>query len=274
MAKTISVTSGKAPNIFKELPHNKELIYFFTWREFKIRYKQTVLGFLWVTIQPLAYMIVISFILLRGFGLDFGHPGTALAVSVYSGLMMWSFFEQGVARVSNCLVENQDLIKKVYFPHVIPIISVTLSGLIDFIFTFFIFLILLLLFDSNIHMIGFLILPLSLVAASAILGGLGLLLATMNLKYRDIRHLIPFIMRIMFFTSLIFYPLSILPQQIHALIFLIPIAGIIYLVREGFFNPAAINWWYVAISGISTLVLLVVGYLYFKKFEYKFVDSL
>ena len=146
-------------------------------------------------------MIILSVIIIRGFSVDFGHPGTSPALSVFASLIIWSYFEKNISSATTSLVSNASLLRKIYIPRFIPVLSMVLVGLIDFLFPFSFFLILNLLLDNNFNPLGLLIMFPLLFLMATLLFGAGLFMGTLNLKYRDAQLVMPFIIRVLFFTT-------------------------------------------------------------------------
>ena len=200
----------------KELWHYKELFYFFAWRDIKVKYKQTVLGFLWAILQPFITMIVFTFF----FGSLLQMPSSSLPYPVYvlSGLLLWNVFSSGVVNAGNSMISNSNIIKKIYFPRLIIPFSVILVSVFDFLMTLMIFFVVLIYFTiykgMDIHWLNFLaVLPISLILACIATFGTGTLLAALNIKYRDFRYLIPFMIQTLLFVTPVIYPMSIVRSE-------------------------------------------------------------
>jgi len=270
----VSIKPGKlAGGFFKELFEYRELVYYFTWREFKVRYKQTAIGVLWVIFQPLLFTLVITLLLFRGVHVDFGNPLVPSIIPVYIGMLFWNYFEQGINNASNSLVNNQAIITKVYFPRFIPVLAAALVGLVDFFIAFLLLFILCWYFGVSLDPVGLLsVIPL-VGAAFLIVYGAGILFATLNVRFRDVKFALPFMMRILLFATPVFYPISFLPQPVHWLLYLNPMTPIIELFRHyalGLAGPA--NWGYVGLSALSLVTILIVGTVYFRNKERQFAD--
>jgi lipopolysaccharide transport system permease protein len=256
----------------KELIKYKELIYFFVWRYFKVRYKQTTLGVLWVIIQPLFLTAVVSIFILRGLKIDFGYEHVMSILPIFAGFALWSYFDKTVNSATDSLVSNRNIMTKVYFPKIIPPLAVTISGLIDLLFALGIFFILILVSGSTIYLVGILTMIIALILAVVSAFGLGILFAALNIEYRDVSQLIPFLLRIGVFATPVFYPITLLPAQLQTYAYLNPMTGVIELFRNGFFNPALINWAHIGISVISTIVIIAVGLILFRRKEKTMID--
>lgn len=270
----VTIKPGKlAGNFFKELLEYRELIYYFSWREFKVRYKQTAIGVLWVIFQPLLFTLVITLLLFRGISVDFGDPIIPSILPVYVGMLFWNYFEQGLNNASNSLVNNQAIITKVYFPRFIPVLAAALVGLVDFFIGFSLFFVLCAYYGVNPDWIGLLsVFPLTAIAFLLVYGA-GILFATLNVRFRDVKFALPFMMRVMLFATPVFYPISFLPQSVHWLLYLNPMTSIIELFRHFALGlPAPVTWEYIALSAASLVVILAIGTRYFRNKERQFAD--
>lgn len=268
------ITPGSGNTTLSELYQYKELIYFFTWREIKVRYKQTAIGILWAVLQPLVFMLIIVLLFFRGLGIDFATPGVPVAVSVYAGIMFWNYFEMGLNTASGSLVANQGIITKVYFPRLIPVLSSTIAGLVDLFFSLLVFVGILLVYGVTPTLFGWLMVVPFTIMTFLIIFGTGLWFGTMNVKYRDVKHAIPFLLRLGFFATPVFYPLSFIPERFHSLMYINPMTGVVETMRRAFFNPASIDWSNVSISVATTLAFLVIGIVYYQSKQQEFIDTL
>lgn len=278
---TVISANGKPDSILKELSDYRRLIYFFTWREFKVRYKQTALGVLWVALQPLVFMGIVQLILLRRLGADFGVEGAPAYISVFLGFVVWQFFEGSFSGTVNGFVNNQGLYQKIYFPKIIPSIAFVLSRMIDLIIGFAILIILTLVFGywagnwegfTGLHWEGFaLFIPLTLLLSLTAIGA-GLLLGTLNVKYRDVKQVLPFLIRIAFLSTPIFWPISIVPESIRQYMYFNPAAAAIQTFREAFYDPSQIKWSWLVYPIITMTFFLVWGIWYFRRKENEMVD--
>lgn len=256
---------------FKEILSYWELLYFFTWREIKVKYKQTVLGFLWVILQPALMTLVFTFFLGSAITnmtkLNIPYPLFAL-----SGMVIWSFFSSGLSNAANSMVNNSNIIKKVYFPRLIIPFSAILSSSIDFMISLGLLFAALLYFGAPVNWLHLLYLPLALIMISFATLGIGMFLAALNIKYRDVRYMLPFFIQGMLFISPIMFPVSISNNAIATTILQFnPVAGALELIRSIFGNYE-LNWMTVGYSSISTLVFFLIGLYYFRKTEAYFAD--
>lgn len=255
----------------KELWSYRELIYFFTWRDIKIKYKQTVLGSLWAILQPLLFMIIFTLFVSRA--LKVVPENLPYPVFVFSGLILWNIFASGIANSGNSMVSNAHILKKIYFPRLIIPISAILATLVDFCMSFLLLFLLLLLYPTDFSMIQLLIgLPMGLMIVLMTTFGLGTFLAALNVKYRDFRYVIPFMIQILLFLTPVIYPVSIVPEGALRFVFeLNPLTGALDAFRTAF-NGSPLNYALVLKSLSLSLFFFITGIYYFRKTEYYFAD--
>jgi lipopolysaccharide transport system permease protein len=253
----------------REFWQYRELLYFLTWRDIKVRYKQTILGVVWAVAQPVGMMVVFTIFLGR-----LAHvpsDGIPYPVFVLSALLLWQLFSAGLNESANSLVANERLITKVYFPRVIVPASAILSALVDFAIGFAIFLIVLP-FWMGMPSGTLIFAPVFVIAAIIAAFGAGLWLSALNVQYRDVRYVLGFLSQLWLFATPVVYPVSIVPAKWRAIYALNPMTGIIEGFRwsiAGGPQPSAT----VLLSSLSaTLVLLVSGLYYFNRMEDSFAD--
>ena len=184
---------------FQEIWNYKELFYFFTWRDIKIKYKQTVLGFLWAILQPLFMMII--FTLFFGRALNVPSQNLPYPVFVFSGLLLWNTFSSGLTNSANSMVNNAQIIKKIYFPRLIIPVSSILVAFFDFLMAFILFIPLLIFYRQPVSLTALWSWPLAIGRLLVATLGPGTLLAAFNVKYRDFRYVIPFLVQVLFFLT-------------------------------------------------------------------------
>lgn len=255
----------------KELWQYRELFYFFTWRDIKVKYKQTVLGFAWAILQPFFMMIIFSIF----FGKMLNVPSDNIPYPIfsYSGLLLWNIFSSGINNAGNSMVTNANIIKKIYFPRLIIPISAIMVSLFDFIIAFFIFIGMLIYYQTTISIVEFILLFILSVFITYISTiGLGSLLASLNIKYRDFRYVIPFLIQALFFLTPVIYPISIMKYEWLKYIFsLNPMYAPIELFRHAIIlQPLNINLMMISIT--SAIVFFFIGIYYFRKTEAYFAD--
>jgi lipopolysaccharide transport system permease protein len=259
-----------------ELWHFRELIYFFTWRDVKIKYKQTVLGVAWAVLQPLLMMVVFTFIFSRALGVSVSQDKTQYLpypLFVFNGLMIWTIFSSGITNAGNSMVTNANIIKKIYFPRLIIPMSTILSSLVDFLMSLLIYIVLMFFFKQQ-HALPtfFLFLIPSVVLTLITTLGLGSMLAALNIKYRDFRYIVPFFVQFLLFLTPVIYPVTIIKNQtVQFLLQLNPLAGAINLSRSALTGISP-DWNMIAANTAIALVILVVGIYYFRKTEDYFAD--
>lgn len=254
----------------KELWEFRELFYFFTWRDIKVKYKQTALGVLWAILQPLLLMVVFS--LFFGHALHVPSDNIPYPVFAFSGLMLWSIFSSGLSNASQSMVSNTGIIKKIYFPRLIIPISSILVALFDFIMAFVVYAGLLIYYQYPVSPTILIYLPLSLLITILSTFGIGTFIAALNVKYRDFRYVIPFLIQFLFFLTPVIYPVSIIKYGwAKQLLSLNPMAGAIDILRSTIIDTP-INWQYAITSLLSSVILFIFGLYYFRKTEYYFAD--
>jgi lipopolysaccharide transport system permease protein len=253
----------------KELWEYRELLYFLTWRDIKVRYKQTVLGAAWAIIQPFFTMVVFS--LFFGKLARMPSDGIPYPIFAYAALVPWTFFANGLNQSSNSLVGSANLIKKVYFPRLVVPISSVISGLLDFVLAFIVLLGMMLFYDiyptMNILWLPFLIL---LTFVSAL--GVGLWLSALNVHFRDVRYTVPFLTQFWLFASPIAYPSSLLSEPWRTLYGINPMVGVIEGFRWALLGTDTAPGPIIILSSIVALALLVGGAFYFRRMEKTFAD--
>ncbi len=254
---------------FKELWSSQELLYFFTWRDLKIRYKQTIIGVLWALFQPFVTMVVFT-VFFGKFG-KIPSDNIPYPIFVYAGLLLWQLFSATLLQASNSLVNQQNLLTKVYFPRLILPISSLFSNLVDFAIASIILVGLMFYYNFIPNLIGLTLIPLLVLITCIFAVGLGLSLASLNVKYRDIKYILPFFVQIMMFLTPVIYPPSILGDSSWLLAFN-PMTGVIKAMRAALFGGQPINWLLLGVSGAISVLVFVGGLIYFKKTEKYFAD--
>lgn len=252
-----------------ELWHYRELLYFFSWRDLKVRYKQTTIGILWAVLQPLITMVVFS--LFFGKLADIPSDSVPYPIFVYVGLLFWHFFSGALSDTSNVLVANQSIVTKVYFPRLILPLSSVITKFVDFVIASIILLGLMVYYGYIPNIGGFLILPVLLIITFMAAVGGGLWLAAVNVKYRDVRYALPFFIQILLFLTPVIYPASIAGKYSWVLA-LNPMTGVIQSARAALLGTTPINWLLLSISFVACLFMLLIGIIYFKKVERYFAD--
>lgn len=253
----------------REVWDYRELLYFFTWRDLKVRYKQTAIGVLWAVFQPFLTMVV--FTVFFGGLLKVPSDGVPYPIFVYTGLLFWQFFSGALSDTSNVLITNQAIITKVYFPRLILPLSSVATKFIDFGIASIILVGMMIYYGYTPHILGLLIIPLLLVITFMASVGLGLFLASINVKYRDVRYALPFFIQILMFVTPVIYPAGIVGKYSWILA-LNPMMGVIQSARAALLGTTVLNWTLVGISLIATFILMIIGIYAFKKTERYFAD--
>jgi lipopolysaccharide transport system permease protein len=254
---------------WRELWAYRELLYFFVWRDIKVRYKQTIIGAGWAIIQPFFTMIVFS--LFFGKLAKIPSEGLPYPVFYYSALLPWTYFAGALQNATNTMVEHQRVITKVYFPRVILPLSATLSGLVDFGIAFTI-LIGLMIYYGLLPTVAVLLLPLFLLLAVVTALGAGLWFSALNAIYRDVRYAVPFLIQFWMFASPVAYPSSLVPERWRWLYGLNPMAGVIEGFRWALTGQGQPPGPLLLASAAAVLILLVGGLVYFQKMEGTIAD--
>ena len=252
-----------------ELWEYRELLYFLTWRDIKVRYKQTVLGAAWAIIQPFFTMVVFS--LFFGRLAKIPSDGVPYPIFSYAALVPWTFFAHGLSHASNSLVSSANLIKKVYFPRLAIPVSVVLSGVIDFVLAFLV-LLMMMYYYHFVPTINVLWLPLFLLLALVTSLGVGLWFSAMNVQFRDVRYAIPFLTQFWLFATPIAYPSSLLSEPWRTVYGLNPMVGVVEGFRWALLATDTGPGPIIIVSSLTALAILVGGAFYFRRMEKTFAD--
>ena len=247
----------------------RELLYFLAWRDFKVRYKQTVLGAAWAVIQPFFTMIVFS--IFFGYLGKIPSDGIPYPVFTYCALLPWSLFAHALAESSNSLVNNQGLITKVYFPRLIVPIAPLFVGLVDFGIALFV-LMGMMLFYGIVPGVAALMTPIFVLLATLSALAVGMWLSALNVQYRDVRYTIPFLTQLWLFATPVAYPSSLLPEPWRSLYGLNPMAGVVEGFRWALLGQTRAPGPLLAVSVLAVVVFLVGGLWYFNRMEQTFAD--
>jgi lipopolysaccharide transport system permease protein len=265
----IEPTRGWASLRLAELWEYRELIYFFTWRDIKVRYKQTVLGALWAIIQPLFTMLI--------FALFFGRlakvpsDGIPYPIFSYAALVPWTFFATGLTQASNSLVLSSNMLKKIYFPRMTMPVATVISGAMDFCLAFVV-LLGMMAFYGIAPTWKVMWLPLFLLLALVTCLGVSLWLSAMNVQFRDVRYTIPFLTQFWMFATPIAYPSSLLSEPWRTIYGINPMVGVVEGFRWALLDVHTAPGPIIAVSSFVALALLVGGAFYFRRLERTFAD--
>jgi len=258
-----------------ELWEHRELLYFFVWRDVKVRYKQTALGAAWAVLQPLLTMLI--FTIFFGQMAGIGSEGVPYPIFSYAGLLPWTFFAHGLGGASNSLVGSASLLKKVYFPRLIVPVSSVLGGVVDFAVAFVVLIGMMFWYGVKPGP-GVLLLPVLLFLAAAAALGTGLWLSALNVEYRDVRYVMPFFIQLLLFVTPVIYPASEVVEKLEArgipgwLYGLNPMAGVIQGFRWSLLGSGMSPWSLLAVGSSVTVLLLAGGLFYFRRMERTFAD--
>lgn len=246
----------------------RELLYFLTWRDVKVRYKQTLMGVAWVVIQPLATMLIFTFVFQRIARLDSG--AIPYPLFAYSGLLLWAFFSGAVSAGTNSLISNTSLVTKVYFPRAFIPAAAVGAGLVDLAVGSV--LMALLAAYYGVHAAwSLLLLPVFVALAACLALATGMLASALTVKYRDLRHALPFLLQFWMFASPVIYPSQAVPARWRWLLTLNPMAGVL----EGFRASLAgvgLDWTLAAVPFFAAPLLLALAFYVFRKLEDTFAD--
>ncbi|HEV7781346.1 MAG TPA: ABC transporter permease [Chitinophagaceae bacterium] len=253
----------------RELWQYRELFYFFTWRDIKVKYKQTYLGILWALLQPLGMMVIFTFLFSKTWKID--TTPVSYPVFVLAGLICWNLFSASVSHAGESMIKNANIINKIYFPRLVIPCSSVLVALFDFVAGLLIFLVFCVIYKQPVHISALLYFPVGILVLLLSAFGAGTFLAALNVKYRDFRYTIPFLLQFLFFTAQVIYPLQLVQQSwLKYLLAVNPVNAAIELFRyplQGTLDTAIVS------IGLGSAVLIAaVGLFYFRKTEAYFAD--
>ncbi|MEP7213402.1 MAG: ABC transporter permease [Acidobacteriota bacterium] len=260
--------AGRVGWDLKELWAYRELLYFLTWRDVKVRYKQTAVGVLWAVLQPVITTAIFTLIF-SNFA-RFDTSGIPYPLFALSGLMIWLYVHTAVTMASGSFVSNTNLVTKVYFPRLIVPLAAVIAGLIDLIFSFVI-LVGLMLYYRTWPTPAMLLVPVFIALSSLLAAALGILFSALNVKFRDVKFALPFLLQVWMIASPIFYPLSLLSEKWKLVFAINPLTGILEGFRSSLFG-GAFDWPVIGISSASLVVLLTLSIFVFKWMEDDFAD--
>jgi lipopolysaccharide transport system permease protein len=262
-------TRGWTSLKLREIWEHRELMGIFVWRDLKVRYRQTVVGALWAIVQPFLTMVIFSIF----FGRLAGIPSDSIPYPIfsYAALVPWTFFANSINQASNSLVNNAEMIKKIYFPRLTMPLASVLGGLVDFILAFII-LLGMMLFYGFVPTINILWFPLFVLLAMMTALGVGLWLAAMNVQFRDVRYMVPFITQAWLFATPVAYPSSLLSEPWRTLYGLNPMVGVVEGFRWALLGTNTAPGPMIIVSFMVALLILISGIYYFRRMEKTFAD--
>ncbi len=268
---TLYIEAGKTEKQYiKDIWRYRELFYFLAWRDILVRYKQTVIGVLWAVLRPFLTMVVFTFIFGNVAKLP-SEGGAPYPIMVYAAMLPWSFFASALQESSNSLISNSNMISKIYFPRLVVPTSAVIVSFVDFLISFVI-LIGLMMFYGFVPQIQILLLPVFTLIAFVAAMGFGLWLAALNVKYRDFRYIVPFIVQFGLYISPVGFSSAVIPEQWRLLYSINPMVGVIDGFRWSIIGNTQIYWPGMILSLLLVSFVFVVGLLYFRKTERTFAD--
>lgn len=253
----------------REVWRYRELLAFFIWRDISVKYKQTLFGVAWAVLQPLFTMIV--FTIFFGRVAKMPSEGIPHPIFYYSALLPWTFLANALNSSGNCLISNENLITKVYFPRLALPASAVLSGLLDMVIASSLLIVMMWLYEvpvtSELAYWPIFVVPLTILAL-----GVGMILSALNVRYRDIKYVLPFLIQIWLFISPVIYSTSLIPERLRFLVVLNPAAGIIDAFRASVVPGRDLDWSAFGISSLASVFVFLLGLAYFRKTERAFAD--
>ena len=269
LVDVIQPSKGWVPLKLGELWHYRELLYFFVWRDVKVRYKQTALGAAWAIIQPVFTMLVFS--IFFGRLANMPSDGVPYPVFVFAALVPWTFFANALGQGSNSLVGSGNLITKVYFPRLVVPTASVISGLVDFLIAFAVLVLLMTWYGIGLSL-KILWLPVFVLHAVITALAVALWLSALNVQYRDVRYTVPFLTQFWLFATPVAYPSSLLSPGWRIAYGLNPMVGVVEGFRWALLDTGPAPGLMPVISGLVSVVLLVGGAFYFQRLERTFAD--
>jgi lipopolysaccharide transport system permease protein len=252
-----------------ELVSFRELLWVWTQREIRVRYKQAVLGAAWAILQPLSLMII--FTIVFGYFIRVPTGGIPYPVFSYSALLPWTFFAAAISASVASLINNMNLVTKIYFPREIFPFATIGSAFLDYLLALVILLVMMLIYRIPFSA-TLLLLPLLLFIQITLMTGISLLVSASTVFYRDIRYIVPLALQLWFYLSPVIYPIEQIPQPYLSLYMLNPMASLIDSYRRITIMGQLPQWGYLAVAAFEALLILAAGYFYFKRAEPKFAD--
>ena len=265
----IEPTQGWVSLKLHELWEYRELLYFLVWRDVKVRYKQTVLGAAWAVIQPFMAMVVFS--IFFGKLAKMPSDGIPYPLFAYAALVPWSFFANGLSQSSNSLVGSAHLITKVYFPRLVVPISSVISGIVDFVLAFVVLLGMMFYFGV-LPTLNVIWLPFLLALAFVTALGVGMWFSALNVEFRDVRYVVPFLTQFWMFATPIVYPSSLLSEPWRTLYGINPMVGVVEGFRWALLGTQTAPGPIIVVSSLAAVIILIGGAFYFRKMERTFAD--
>jgi lipopolysaccharide transport system permease protein len=248
----------------------RELFYLLAWRDFKVRYKQTAIGASWVLLQPLLTMVVFTVFFNKLLGVT--SPGGNYPLFVILGLIYWNLFGNSFSNASNSLVTNQGLITKVYFPRIIAPMATMLVYVADFAVASIVLIGVMAFYDVRPGLLGIALAFPMLIVTLLWAGGLGMFFGALNVRYRDVKFAVPFLVQTMLIVTPVIYPVSYIPERFQVFMYLNPMAGVITAMRAELIHQGTVSWVGVGVSSVVAIVAAYLGTRYFVRSERRFAD--
>jgi lipopolysaccharide transport system permease protein len=257
-----------------ELWRFRDLFLVLAWRDISVRYKQTALGAVWAVFQPVITMVIFTFIFNRVAKVESGD-GTPYPIFLYVGLLLWQFYSGTITKASESMVVNANMVQKVYFPRLIVPAATAMTGLVDLAVAGLVLVAMMVFYGFAPHWQGVAVLPIILVALVLASLGVGLFLASVNVKYRDVRYALPFVIQTLMYVTPVIYPVKMLdryPVIQKVMLWLNPISGLISNARAGILGQSALDWSALSVSCGMSVVFFALGLAYFRSTERHFAD--
>jgi lipopolysaccharide transport system permease protein len=272
---TIEPVDSRLDPRLGELWEYRELLFFLVWRDIKVRYKQTFLGASWAILQPLLTMVVFTIFFGNMAGIE--SQGLPYPIFSYTALLIWTFVAQGVSQSSQSLVGSANLIRKVYFPRLIIPLSSILAGVVDFVLAFSVLLAMMAVYGiwPNADVV---FLPVLLAVGFLAALGVGLWLSALNVEYRDVKYVVPFVIQIWLFVSPVIYPAGVVMERLERFHIpgwvygLNPMVGVVEGFRWSLLGVGSNPWPLIAVSAMVSIAVVVSGVVYFRRMERTFAD--
>jgi len=269
-AYTIIYAKSKSGLVdWESLWQYRDLIVYLVWRQIKVRYAQSVLGIGWAIINPLIQMII--FTIVFGRLAQISSDGAPYAVFSYVALVPWTYFANGITESSRTMISSADMISKVYFPRLILPLSVVFNQLIDFFIAMTLVFVLLVIYQLTPG-IEILFLPILMVIMILCTAGVGMILGAMSIQYRDVAYSLGLGTRLLMYAAPVVYPASLVPEPLRPIYALNPMAGVIEGFRSAILQTNPMPWDMIAIGGISSILIFIIGLIYFQRREHIFAD--
>ena len=268
--RVIAPTRGLPSFRLREVWEFRELLYFLTWRDIKVRYKQTALGVVWAILQPVLSMVIFTLVFTRV--APIGTGGIPYPIFSFSGLVPWLFFANSVLLASNSLIVNPQLISKIYFPRIFLVVSPVFAGLVDFALAFVVLIGLMVYYGISPNPEATILLVPLMVLAFATAVGVSAWLSALNVKYRDVKFVVPFLIQFWFFATPVVYPISSLGEPWKSIYGINPMASVVEGFRWALADGPPLDGITTALSVVSGIALLFAGLFYFYRTEKRFAD--